>query len=72
MLSAYELNGYKDAALLANAQRLGDKLMYGWVPTNGPIPYVYFSFYISISQDGIAGMAQSTFRGTHQMSAPDP
>ncbi|KAK6987457.1 alpha-1,2-mannosidase [Favolaschia claudopus] len=44
MLSAYELNGYKDAALLANAQRLGDKLMYGWVPANGPIPYGSVNF----------------------------
>ncbi|KAJ7189140.1 seven-hairpin glycosidase [Mycena filopes] len=44
MLSAYQLNGYKDAALLANAQRLGDKLMHGWVPANGPIPYGSIDF----------------------------
>ncbi|KAF7364649.1 alpha-1,2-Mannosidase [Mycena venus] len=43
MLSAYELNGYKDAALLANAQRLADKLIFGWVPANGPIPFVPYS-----------------------------
>jgi hypothetical protein len=41
MLSAYELNGYRDAALLANAQRLADKLIFGWVPANGPIPFVF-------------------------------
>ncbi|KAJ7851200.1 seven-hairpin glycosidase [Mycena leptocephala] len=44
MLAAYELNGYKDAALLANAQRLADKLIFGWVPANGPIPYGSINF----------------------------
>ncbi|KAJ6453651.1 seven-hairpin glycosidase [Mycena vitilis] len=44
MLSAYELNGYEDAALLANAQRLADKLIVGWVPANGPIPYGSINF----------------------------
>jgi hypothetical protein len=45
MLAAYELNGYKDAALLANAQRLADKLIFGWVPANGPIPFVPYFFH---------------------------
>jgi hypothetical protein len=56
MLSAYELNGYKDAALLANAQRLADKLIFGWVPANGPIPFVsYYSCttYTSCSCGGL-------------------
>ncbi|KAJ6533532.1 glycoside hydrolase [Mycena capillaripes] len=44
MLSAYELNGFQDAALLANAQRLADKLIFGWVPANGPIPYGSIDF----------------------------
>ncbi|KAJ7256730.1 seven-hairpin glycosidase [Mycena rebaudengoi] len=44
MLSAYELNGYRDAALLENAQRLADKLIFGWVPANGPIPYGSIDF----------------------------
>jgi mannosyl-oligosaccharide alpha-1,2-mannosidase len=30
MLSAYELSGKKNAALLANAKKLGDKLLYAW------------------------------------------
>ncbi|KAJ7212352.1 seven-hairpin glycosidase [Mycena rebaudengoi] len=41
MLSAYELNGYRDAALLENAQLLADKLIFGWVPANRPIPFVF-------------------------------
>ncbi|KAJ6459874.1 seven-hairpin glycosidase [Mycena sanguinolenta] len=44
MLSAYELNGYQDAGLLANAQRLADKLIFAWVPANGPIPYGSVNF----------------------------
>ncbi|KAJ7234110.1 seven-hairpin glycosidase [Mycena rebaudengoi] len=44
MLSAYELNGYRDAALLENSQRLADKLIFGWVPANGPIPYGSIDF----------------------------
>ncbi|KAJ6600240.1 glycoside hydrolase [Mycena sp. CBHHK59/15] len=43
MLSAYELNGYQDASLLANAQRLADKLIFAWVPANGPIPFVPYN-----------------------------
>lgn len=38
MLSAYELNGRTDQALLENASRLGDKLMYSFT-ADGPIPY---------------------------------
>jgi mannosyl-oligosaccharide alpha-1,2-mannosidase len=45
MLAAYELNGYKDAALLANAQRLADKLIFGWVAANGPMPFVPYFFH---------------------------
>lgn len=38
MLSAYELNGKVDHALLENAKRLGDKLMFAFTD-DGPIPY---------------------------------
>lgn len=38
MLSAYELNGRKDNALLENAKKLGDKLMYSFT-SDGPLPY---------------------------------
>ncbi|EJD45468.1 seven-hairpin glycosidase [Auricularia subglabra TFB-10046 SS5] len=30
MLTAFDLNGQSDAGLLANAQKLGDKLLFGW------------------------------------------
>lgn len=75
MLSAYELNGRKDAALLANAQRLGDKLMFGWVPANGPIPCVIF-FGVRMTstvtyQRYFSDTAPSIFRRTPQMLVQD-
>lgn len=68
MLSAYELNGYQDASLLANAQRLADKLIFAWVPANGPIPFVPYVMdmpipsYLSEASDTGASILTTTRR----------
>lgn len=43
MLSAYELNGRKDAVLLQQATTLADKLIHAW-STGHPIPYGELNF----------------------------
>ncbi|KAG7448703.1 glycoside hydrolase family 47 protein [Guyanagaster necrorhizus] len=44
LLSAYELNGKKDAVLVAKAKQVADKLSFGWLLENQIIPYGYINF----------------------------
>ncbi|EJD45452.1 seven-hairpin glycosidase [Auricularia subglabra TFB-10046 SS5] len=43
MLSAYELTGRNDAALLAKAKQLGDKLSVGWAGRKVPVQFINFN-----------------------------
>jgi hypothetical protein len=43
MLSAYELNGRKDAILLSQSVKLADKLVHAWVGNNA-VPYGQLDF----------------------------
>ncbi|KAF8342750.1 glycoside hydrolase family 47 protein [Cantharellus anzutake] len=58
MLSAYELNGKQDAALLEQAITLGDKLSYGWVGNN-TIPFNRLDFTSNTPLPDINNIAQA-------------
>lgn len=58
MLSAYELNGRKDAILLQQAKTLGDKLVHAWTAGHA-IPYGQIDFATNTPVNQVSNIAEA-------------